>query len=346
MNRARIIVAGLFAAALSGCAAGPGGGNAVGVAPGPHTVRPVATYSIVARDGKTGEMGVAVQSHWFSVGPIVPWAEAGVGAVATQSLVEVSYGPKGLGLMRGGVRAGDALDELLGQDEGEALRQVAMVDARGGAAVHTGERCIAEAGHVIQKLADGTAYACQANLMRRKGVPEAMGAAFEATADRPLAERLAAALRAAEGAGGDIRGKQSAALIVVRAEASERPWADRLVDLRIEDHADPIAELERLLRLHRAYERMNAGDLAMERGDVDGAVREFGAARALAPGNSEMAFWAAVALIGAGRVGEAEPLLREAYRDTAGDWRETLRRLPRSGLLPDDAALIERLAGL
>lgn len=345
MNTAiRAVLLVLTASILSACASRTT--TSISPIPGDHTVRPVATYSIVARDGKTGEIGVAVQSHWFSVGPVVPWAEAGVGAVATQSLVEVSYGSRGLELMRDGDRAGDSLDRLISLDDASAIRQVAMVDAQGGVAVHTGERCIAEASHAINKLDDGTAYSCQANLMRRKGVPEAMAAAFEATADKPLAERLVAALRAAEGAGGDIRGKQSAAIIVVRAEATNRPWSDRLVDLRIEDHADPITELERLLRLHRAYERMNAGDLAMEKNDIESAVREYNAARALAPGNAEMAFWAAVSLINAERIAEAEPLLIEAYRDTAGDWRETLRRLPRSGLLPDEPALIERLANL
>lgn len=334
------------ALALTACALGASHEPSPGAAPGPHTVRPVATYSIVARDAKTGEMGVAVQSHWFSVGPVVPWAQAGVGAVATQSLVEVSYGPRGLELMADGDRAGDVLDHLLSKDDAREVRQVAMVDAQGGVAVHTGNRCIAEAGHALNKLEDGTTYSCQANLMRRKGVPEAMAAAFESTADLPLAERLVAALRAAEGAGGDVRGRQSAAIIVVRGQATNRPWSDRLVDLRVEDNTDPVAELERLLRLHRAYERMNAGDLAMEKNDIEGALREYNAARALAPGNAEMAFWAAVSLIGAGRVAEAEPLLIEAYKDANGDWRETLRRLPASGLLPDDPALIERLASL
>ncbi len=343
MNTLTAIVALACILALAACSTAP---TSIGAAPGDHTVRPVATYSIVARDAKTGEMGVAVQSHWFSVGPVVAWAEAGVGAVATQSLVDISYGPKGLDLMRRGERAGDALETLWKADDAREVRQVAVVDAKGGVAVHTGTRCIAEAGHVLKKLDDGTTYSCQANLMRRKGVPEAMAAAFESTADQPLAERLVAALRAAEGAGGDIRGKQSAALLVVRAQPTDQPWSDRLVDLRIEDHANPITEMERLLRLHRAYERMNAGDFAMEKNDVDGAVREYNAARALSPGNAEMAFWAGVSLVQAGQIERAEALLREAYRDTTGDWRETLRRLPKSGLLPDDPDLIERLATL
>lgn len=307
--------------------------------------RPVATYSIVARDAATGEMGVAVQSHWFSVGAVVPWAEAGVGAVATQSLVDVRYGPLGLSLMRGGRAAADALRALIETDDGAAVRQVAMVDAQGRIAVHTGDRCIAHAGHAVGTMPDGTVFSCQANLMRNDTVPAAMRAAFEG-ATGPLAERLVAALAAAEHAGGDVRGRQSAAILVVRARSTGRPWEDRLVDLRVEDHADPVEELARLLRLHRAYERMNAGDLAIEKGDVEGALREYSAARAMAPGNAEMSFWTAVSLVNAGRVDDAVPLLRACYRDTAGDWRATLRRLPKSGLLPDDAALIERLATL
>lgn len=313
---------------------------------GPSSVRPVATYSIVARDAATGEMGVAVQSHWFSVGPIVPWAESGTGAVATQSLVKVSYGPEGLALMRDGAGAPDALRRLTSEDDGEAVRQVAMVDARGGVAVHTGNRCIESAGHVLKKMDDGTAYSCQANLMRRDGVPEAMAAAFEGSMDRPLAERMLDALRAAERAGGDIRGRQSAAIVVVSGERAGQEWQGRLVDLRVEDHPDPVSELGRLLRLHRAYERMNAGDLAMEHGDIEGAVREYNAARELNPENAEMAFWAGVSMAGAGRMAEAEALLAEAYRDDNGDWRETLRRLPRSQLLSLPPEQIERLATL
>src|SRR5512145_2375295 len=213
------------------------------LAPGPS--RPVHTYSIVARDPATGDLGVAVQSHWFSVGSVVPWAESGVGAVATQSFVEPAYGPNGLALMKEGVEPAEALKRLLAKDEQRAVRQVAFVDAKGRTAAHTGEGCIPGAGHHV-----GTGYTTQANLMLTGEVPDAMARAYEA-AKGPLAERLLAALDAAQATGGDIRGKQSAAILVVRAAPSAKPWTDRLVDLRIEDHAEPIAEMRRLLALHR-----------------------------------------------------------------------------------------------
>jgi uncharacterized Ntn-hydrolase superfamily protein len=303
----------------------------------------VSTYSIVARDAATGEVGVAVQSHWFSVGPIVPWAEAGVGAVATQSLVKVSYGPDGLRLMRDGASAKDALAKLLKEDDGSAVRQVAMVDARGGVATHTGDRCIAHAEHVSETTADGCVYSAQANLMRREGVPEAMQKAFRAGAGSPLAERMVAALRAAEGAGGDVRGRQSAAILVVRGTPSGNSWEDRIVDLRVEDHPAPVDELDRLLTLHRAYQKMNDGDLAMEHDDVEAALQAYSAARDLAPGNAEVLFWTAVSLVNAGRIEEALPLLEEAYKDVKGDWRATLERLPKAGLLKADQGAVSRL---
>jgi uncharacterized Ntn-hydrolase superfamily protein len=310
-------------------------------------VRPVATYSIVARDADTGEMGVAVQSHWFSVGSVVPWAEAGVGAVATQSMVEVSYGPLGLELMRGGRTAIQALAALTSTDEGEALRQVAMIDANGNVSTHTGGRCIAEAGHQNGTASDGSVFSCQANLMARKTVPGAMAQAFEnAPAGTPLAERMMLALHAAQNDAGDIRGKQSCAILVVRAHSTGVPWKDRLVDLRVEDAPDPLAEMDRLLKLQRAYDHMNAGDVAMELGDIQGALKEYSAARQLAPGNAEMGFWTAVSLINAGQIKQAEPILRECYKDTKGDWRETLRRLPQSGLLDADAETVTRLSEL
>lgn len=326
--------------------------------PAPRFGRPVATYSIVARDAASGEMGVAVQSHWFSVGSVVPWAEAGVGAVATQSLVDVKYGPLGLALMRAGRPAADALRALTSTDSGADVRQVAMVDAKNRVAVHTGPKCIAEAMHHADIAPDGSAYSCQANLMRNKSVADAMAKAFESASPKdapadgrmPLAQRMLRALQAAEDEGGDIRGKQSAAILVVKGASSGKPWEDKVVELRVEDHPNPTAELQRLYTLHTAYARMNAGDEAMEKKDTQGALREYGAAMEIVPldqsGGAEMIFWTAVSLVNAGKVAEAEPLLRRAYTDTAGDWRETLRRLPRSGLLPDDKALIGRLAGL
>ena len=298
--------------------------------------RPVHTYSIVARDPATGELGVAVQSHWFSVGSLVPWAEAGVGAVATQSFVDPSYGPLGLGLMRAGRSAPEALAGLLAADEGREVRQVAMVDAQGRVAAHTGKKCIAEAGQRV-----GQGFSAQANLMFRAEVWPAMAGAFE-QAKGDLAERMLQALEAAQKAGGDIRGQQSAALLVVPGKATGRPWADRVFDLRVEDHPRPLQELRRLLTVARAYNHMNAGDLAVERKDVEGALREYAAAERLVPDGAEMIYWHAVALVGVGRLEESLPLFARAFRLDPG-WRALTPRLPASGLLPDDAAVIRRI---
>ena len=290
------------------------------VPPAADAVRPVHTYSIVARDPATGEMGVAVQSHWFSVGTSVAWAEAGVGAVATQSFTDVSYGPLALELMRGGRTAEQALEALVAADTAPQVRQVAIVDASGGVAVHTGRGCIPEAGNRT-----GAGYSVQANLMEKDTVWDAMAVAFEA-AEGPLAERLVAALQAAQAEKGDIRGMQSAALLVVAGESTGRPWVDRLVDLRVEDHPDPVNELARLLRVHRAYEHMNAGDHALEVGDTEGARREYGAAEALAPDNVEMVYWHAVALANAGDVDGSLPLFARVFAaDT--NWVTLIPRL-------------------
>ncbi len=288
--------------------------------------RPVHTYSIVARDPATGEMGVAVQSHWFSVGSVVSWAEAGVGAIATQSLVNVSFGPNGLKLLREGHTAEQVLDVLLAEDEGREWRQVAIVDAEGRIATHTGARCIAEAGHV-----QGAQFSCQANMMLRNTVWGAMKQAFESSKG-PLAERLLAALEAAEAEKGDIRGKQSCALLVVRGQSTGKVWEDRLVDLRIEDHPEPLVEMRRLLRLYRAYENMNNGDLAMEKNDIDAALKFYSAARDLCPENLEMQYWTAVSLANAGRIQAALPLFRFIFKKD-NNWRMLTQRLPAAGLL-------------
>ena len=310
----------------------PAAASAVTVSP----IRPVSTYSIVARDPDTGELGVAVQSHWFSVGQLVPWAQAGVGAVATQSMVEPAYGPRGLALMAQGVSAAGALAQLLEGDPGHQMRQVAMVDAQGGVANFTGSRCIAEAGGRT-----GEGYAVQANLMAKGTVPDAMAGAFEA-ATGPLAERLLAALAAAEKAGGDIRGRQSAALLVVAAEATDKPWQDVRVDLRVEDHPVPVAELTRLLRLHRGYEEMNAGDLAVEHGDLAGAGRAYAAAEAILGENLEGRFWHAVALVNGGELERALPLFAAVFA-RGPNWRELTLRLVEPGYLLVDEAQLARI---
>jgi uncharacterized Ntn-hydrolase superfamily protein len=294
------------------------------------------TYSIVARDDRSGELGVAVQSHYFGVGSLVSWAEAGVGAVATQSVAEPAYGPRGLELMRGGASAPEALHRLLADDRQERVRQVAFIDRHGRVAAHTGARCIREAGH---RVADGVS--AQANIMERPTVPDAMIAAYR-TAGGDLAGRMLAALEAAEREGGDLRGRQSAALLVVAPRASGRPTEDRLFDLRVDDHPDPVRELRRLLGLSRAYERSDTGDELAAAGDVEGALAEYAAAHAEQPDSAELAFWHGVALAAGGREQEARPLLERAYAQGEG-WRELLRRLPDAGLFPDDPELVTRM---
>jgi len=303
----------------------------------PH--RPVHTYSIVARDAKTGELGVAVQSHWFSVGTSVVWAEAGIGAVATQSFIDPSYGPLGLALMRAGRSAPDALTGLLAADEGRDVRQVAMIDATGRVAAHTGARCIPAAGDHV-----GEGYSVQANLMEKDTVWPAMAKAYEASRG-DLAERLLAALEGAESQGGDIRGRQSAAILVVKGVSSGRPWQDRLFDLRVEDHPSPVVELRRLVTLQRAYNLMNEGDLAVEKKDDAGALKAYSSAEALVPDNAEMAYWHAVALVNMGRVDEALPVFAKAFR-LHPKWRDLTPRLPKAGLLPDDPKLIARIVAV
>ncbi len=294
------------------------------------------TYSIVARDPGTGQMGVAVQSHWFSVGPIVPWGKAGVGVVATQSLVDPAYGPLGLELMAGGKDAKEALAALVAVDPSASRRQVAMIDARGTIAAHTGDMCIPEAGHRT-----GAYHSCQANMMLNDTVWGAMSGAFEA-ATGDIAARLLAALEAAEGAGGDIRGRQSAAILVVAAEDTGRPWVDRIFDLRVEDHPDPVAELARVVQLQRAYEHMNRFDELTDTGETEAAWAELEAAESSAPDNAEIAFWKGLALAEAGRVDDARTLLDRIYGRNP-NWAELLRRLPGVDLAKLDPETVERL---
>ena len=303
------------------------------------TQRPVHTYSIVARDPATGELGVAVQSHWFSVGSIVAWAEAGVGAVATQSFVDPSYGKNGLDLMRSGRSAPDTLKELLAKDEAREVRQVAMIDAQGRVEAFTGKNDIQAAGHIV-----GNNFSVQANLMLNDKVWPAMARAFE-SAKGDLADRMMAALDAAQLAGGDIRGRQSAALIVVTGKPTGQAWKDRTFDLRVDDNPEPLKELRRLITLQRAYNHMNAGDLAVEKKDNEGALREYSAAEKLVPNNAERIYWHAVALVNMGRVDESLPLFRKVFAMDP-NWRTLTPRLPKSGLLPDDPKIINRITSV
>jgi len=304
--------------------------------PAPVSGRPVHTYSIVARDPESGQLGVAVQSHWFSVGSLVPWAKAGVGAIATQSFVEVRYGVSGLELMASGLGAQRTLDALLAADANPGVRQVAMIDASGQTATHTGKNCIEHAGHL-----SGENFSVQANLMLEAGVPQAMALAFQ-QASGSLAERMLAALEAAQASGGDLRGKQSAAILVVSGKPSGRAWQDRLVDLHVEDSPQPLAELRRLLTLNTAYEHMNRGDHALESGDIEAALAEYGRAEALQPDNLEMQFWHAVSLVNADRVDAAIPLFATIFR-SGEQWRVLLPRLAQAGLLQADAATLARI---
>ncbi len=326
--------------------------------------RPVNTFSIVARDAQTGQIGVAVQSHWFAVGQIVPWAEAGVGAVATQSFVDPSYGKLGLDLLRAGKSGPETLRALLGGDASCEVRQVAVIDTKGNVATFTGSKDIIAAGGIAGNatgsskadcgsaggtISVGRDFAVQANLMANDKVWPAMAKAFSETKGE-LVDRMLAALDAAQSVGGDIRGKQSAAIIIVNATSSGKAWQDRLFDLRVDDNPAPLVELRRLVALQRAYNHMNAGDLAVEHKDNEGALREYSAAEQIASTTSgipqsryaEMIFWHAAALVNMNRVDESLPLFAKAFALEPG-WRELTPRLPAAGLLPNDPKLIERI---
>jgi len=295
------------------------------------SVRPTNTFSIVARDPVTGDLGVAVQSHWFSVGSIVTWAEPGVGAVATQSFAEPAYGPKGLALMRDGMAPADAIAQLTAADPQQAVRQLGFVDAQGRVASHTGAKCIAFASSHV-----GTGYSVQANIMSNDKVVPAMAAAYEATKG-DLADRMLAALDAAQAAGGDLRGCQSAAILIVSGKRSDTPWKEMKLELRIEDHARPLVELRRLVTLARAYDQMNQGDLALEKKDVAAAAQHYATAHRMQPGHHEMAFWAGVSLAGIDRFDDALPLLKQALRADPV-YPELLKRLVEPGHLPQPVA--------
>ena len=296
------------------------------------------TYSIVAMDPETGEIGAAVQSHWFSVGSIVIWGEAGVGAVATQSFVNVSYGPRALELLKQGYSPKEVVEILTNYDDGRAFRQLGIVDAKGNSAAYTGDNCIPEAGHIEKQN-----YAIQANLMLKNTVWGAMEKAFTETKG-PLAERMVAALEAAEAEGGDIRGKQSAAILVVKGKSSGKVWEDRMIDLRIEDHPEPIKEIRRLLNVYRAYEHMNAGDVAVEHNDMDGALREYGAAQKMFPDNLEMKYWTAISLANGKRLEEALPIFQDVFKGDA-NWKTLTPRLLTNGLLQVSEAELKRIMG-
>jgi uncharacterized Ntn-hydrolase superfamily protein len=296
--------------------------------------RPHGTYSIAALDPDTGELGAAVQSHWFSVGSLCTWARPGVGAIATQSVVEPAHGPHALDRLALGEDAAAALAGVLAGDALAQVRQVGVVDARGRVAVHTGADCIPEAGH-----ATGAHWTCQANMMARATVPDAMSAAF-AQAGGDLAERLMTALEGAEAEGGDVRGRQSAALIV--APAQGEPWEAR-IDLRVEDHADPVGELRRLLGLQRAYELAGEADELMGEGRADEAAGRYVRAFELAPESDELLFWAGLAIAQNGDVPAGADAVRRAAAVHPG-WLTLLERLS-PDFAPAGEAVRRELAG-
>ena len=284
------------------------------------------TYSIVARDSVTGDMGVAVQSHWFSVGSVVSYGKAGVGVVATQSLVNPSYGPKGLALMEQGLSPQQALDALLANDKGEMYRQVAFLDVNGKVATHTGALCIDEAGHK-----QGKNFSVQANMMLNNTVWEAMAKAFENTKGT-LSERILATLKAAEGEKGDIRGKQSASILIVKGQATGSKWEDTILNLRVEDHENPVEELDRLMQIHKAYDFMNKGDLAMEEGNSEEAEHLYLEAQKLFPENLEMQYWYAINLLNNKQFDKAKPILQAIFKKDS-NWKTLTSRLVKSKLL-------------
>ena len=293
----------------------------------PYSDKFAHTYSIVAKDVKTGEMAVGVQSHWFSVGTLVSWGKSGVGVVATQSFVNPSYGPRGLELMESGLTAKNALKKLTDQDEGRNYRQAAMIDVNGSVDSYTGESCIESAGHYV-----GENFSVQANMMLNDKVIPMMKKAFVENSDLPLAERIIKVFEAAERVGGDIRGKQSAAIIVVGGEKTKNIWEDKKIDLRVDDSEDPIKEITRLLKVHRAYEHMNEGDLAIEENDMDKALVEYGKAQSLFPNNTEMSFWKGIALLNNDRKKDAKEIFKKVFRKNP-NWKKLIYRLPKSGLI-------------
>lgn len=285
------------------------------------------TFSIVARDAKTGEMAVAVQSHWFSVGTVVSWGEAGIGVVATQSFVNKSFGPRGLELLKQGKTPQEALDALLSDDTGKEFRQVAILDKQGRVATHTGKSCVD-----VASQANGENFSVQANMMLNDKVVPAMEKAWKENKQLPLAERMVAVLKAAQQAGGDIRGKQSAALLVVAPQATATPWNDRLIDLRVDDSQKPIMDLDRLLKVFRAYEHMNKGDYHVEKNEMQLAMDEYNKAMKMFPNNLEMQYWTAITLANNKDIAKASEMLQNIYKKDP-NWRELTKRLPKVGLL-------------
>jgi uncharacterized Ntn-hydrolase superfamily protein len=286
------------------------------------------TFSIVARDTKSGEMAVGVQSHLFSVGTTVSWGQAGVGVIATQSFTNKSFGIRGLNLMKNGKTADEALNILLSGDSDKEARQVAIADAKGNIAVFTGKSCVDYAGHI-----KGVNYSVQSNMMLNNKVPDAMSKAFKENWKLPLAERVMKALEAGQIVSGSVKGKQSAALLVVKGTANNKPWDDdHLIDLRVDDRETPLTELSRLLRVRRAYDHLDAGDYAIASSNVKKAMEEYQAAIKLLPNNAEMQYWTAISMANNNNIKKSSEMLQKIYAKEP-NWRELTKRLTKVGLL-------------
>lgn len=302
----------------------------------PPAIRNAHTYSIVAYDKENNQMGVAVQSHYFGVGAVVTWAEPGVGAVATQSIVDVSYGPLGLSLMKAGKSALQTLKGLLSADNTPEVRQVAMVDANGIIASHTGDKCIAEAGYKI-----GDSYSAQANIMLKNTVWDKMGEAYEKT-DGELADRLLAALDAAQKEGGDLRGKQSAAIMIVSIDPVGNVYLDRPYNLRVEDNPEPLKELRRLVYIAKAYNHVSRGDDYLAENHYDNALEEYKIGMQMLPENVELRFWYATTLVLVDKLEESLPEFKWVFKREP-IWKKLVPRLAESDFLPDDKKIIKKI---
>ena len=286
------------------------------------------TYSIVARDPDSGQLGVAAQSCYFALGSVLPWARAGVGAVATQSMVDPGYGPRCLNLLASGASAEQALSEVRAADAGREVRQVGVVSAPGDLASYTGSMCI---DHVGQ--AGGIGYSAQANMMANDGVCEAMAVACEDTVGHSLAVRMVAALLAAQEAGGDARGQMSAALILVDGAPHDQPWEGVVVDVRVDHHPDPLGELARLVRVAEAYHLCDLAESALVQGDAAKALADSEAGLALLPGEENLMLSYIGALVGVGRIDEATTAVQRLVA-ARPPWEGILRAIFDRGMVP------------
>jgi uncharacterized Ntn-hydrolase superfamily protein len=286
-------------------------------------MRPLGTFSIAAIDPAEGQMGVAVQSHWFSAGSIVGWAEPGVGVVAIQAALDATYGRLGLAMMKAGKTPQQTLKALLAADPTSEVKQTAILGIQGRVAAHTGVECIPEAGHTVDE-----GCSAQANIMRNREVWPAILTAFRDSKGKPFAYRLMEALEAGQAAGGDIRGMQSSAMLIVKIHPDEVRWKEKILDLRVEDHPEPLKELRRLLKINEAYKHADNGDNLVTRGKVREAIEEYKRAGELAPQIEELRFWQAVTLLSQGMTEDAMPIFREVFAINP-DWKQLLRSLPR-----------------